>query len=144
MGLKLDKHAWREDAPHAASHPLVQSLAHPSMRPRHWQSLIELTGEHLPVGTDDFKMRNVLEAGLLEHREEVEDIANSAVKELQIEEKLAAISDDWSDEQLSFANFKARGQITLQPGQTGELMEKVEFGRITFFDLKSSQKLLYR
>ena len=106
--------------------PLVQQLAHPSMRPRHWANLIELTGESLPVGTDDFKMRNVLEAGLLDHRDEVEDIANSAVKELQIEEKLSAISDDWSDEQLSFANFKARGQITLQGGATGELMEKVE------------------
>ena len=37
-----------------------------------------------------------------------------------------AISEDWSDEQLSFGDFKARGQITLQPGATGELMEKVE------------------
>ena len=106
--------------------PLIQQLAHPAMRPRHWAALMEVTGTHLPVGTEEFKLKIVLEAGLLQYRDEVEDIANSAVKELQIEEKLSAISDDWSDEQLTFANFKARGQITLQGGATTELMEKVE------------------
>ena len=51
---------------------------------------------------------------------------NSALKELQIDEKLAAISDDWSDEQLTFANFKNRGMICLKGGETGELIEKGE------------------
>ena len=106
--------------------PLVQQLAHPAMRMRHWAALMEVTGQHLPIGTEEFRLKTVLEAGLLTYREEVEDIANSAVKELQIEEKLAAITDDWSDEQLSFANFKQRGQITLKAGETAELMEKVE------------------
>ena len=72
--------------------PLVQQLAHPAMRPRHWAALMEVTGTHLPVGTEEFKLKIVLEAGLLQFRDEGEDIANSAVKELQIEEKLSAIS----------------------------------------------------
>ena len=109
-----------------ASMPLVQQLAHHSMRMRHWSALMAVTGVHLPVGTVTFRLVNVLDAGLLEYREEVEDIANSAVKELQIEEKISAISDDWSDEQLTFGHFKARGQITLKGGETAELMEKVE------------------
>ena len=48
------------------------------------------------------------------------------LKELQIDEKLTAISDDWSDEQLTFANFKNRGMICLKGGETGELIEKGE------------------
>ena len=70
--------------------PLVQMLAHPAMRSRHWQALMEMTGEHLPVGTENFKLNSVLEAGLTKFKEDVEDIASSAVKELQVEEKLQA------------------------------------------------------
>ena len=106
--------------------PLVQQLAHPAMRSRHWQALMDVTGEHLPVGTEGFKLVKVLDAGLNKYREEVEDIANSAVKELQVEDKLNAIIEDWSDEQLTFGEFKSRGQIILQAGPTAELMEKTE------------------
>ena len=93
--------------------PLVQQLAHPSMRPRHWKALEELTGRHAQHRRDEgFKLSTLLEAGiLLEFIEDVEDIANSAVKELQIEEKLNGIADDWADAQLSFAEFKTRGNI---------------------------------
>ena len=96
------------------------------MRLRHWQLLMEVTGVHLAVGTDAFKLHHLLEAGLLEKAEEIEEIANSAVKELQIEEKLRATADGWSDEQLSFANFKARGPLCLKGSETAELMEKME------------------
>ena len=44
----------------------------------------------------------------------MEDIANSAVRELAIEDKLASISDEWADEQLAFAQFKSRGPIALK------------------------------
>ena len=59
-------------------------------------------------------------------QEDVEDISNSAVKELQIEEKLAVVQEDWADCQLIFQNFKSRGPICLQQGPTMELLEKLE------------------
>jgi len=106
--------------------PLVQMLAHTSMRSRHWQQLMSLTNKHLAVGSDSFKLIHLLEADLLECREDVEDIANSAVRELAIEDKLASISDEWADEQLAFAQFKSRGPIALKGVETAELMEKLE------------------
>ena len=106
--------------------PLVQMLAHTSMRSRHWQQLMSLTNKHLAVGSDSFKLIHLLEAELLECREDVEDIANSAVRELAIEDKLASISDEWADEQLAFAQFKSRGPIALKGVETAELMEKLE------------------
>ena len=108
------------------SMPLVQSLSHPCMRMRHWTQLMTVTGQQLAIGSERFKLNDVLQAGLLENKEDVEDICNSALKELQIDEKLTAISDDWSDEQLTFANFKNRGMICLKGGETGELIEKGE------------------
>ena len=49
--------------------PLVQMLAHTSMRSRHWQQLMSLTNKHLAVGSDSFKLIHLLEAELLECRE---------------------------------------------------------------------------
>ena len=46
--------------------PLVQMLAHTSMRSRHWQQLMSLTNKHLAVGSDSFKLIHLLEADLLE------------------------------------------------------------------------------
>ena len=77
--------------------PLVQALAHPCMRSRHWRGLMDVTGRTLNVSSDAFKLANLLEADLLEFDEDVEDITNSALKELQIEEKLRTISEDWAD-----------------------------------------------
>ena len=106
--------------------PLVEQLAHPSLRPRHWTQLMELTGKTLNVTSENFKLSTLLEAGLLDCAEDVEDIANSAVKELGIETKLAELSADWSCKTLTFAQFKNRGLITLNGGATAELMEALE------------------
>ena len=75
--------------------PLVQQLSHPSMRGRHWNALMQVTGRNLNVHSDTFKLSTLLEADLLEFNEDVEDITNSATKELQIEEKLAVIQEEW-------------------------------------------------
>ena len=119
--------------------PLVQQLAHPAMRSRHWQALMGVTGRPLQVYSDSFRLSTLLEADLLEFVEDVEDIANSATKELQIEEKLTVIQEEWADCQLSFANFKSRGPIALQGGQTGELMEKLEEAQMNLGSMMASR-----
>jgi hypothetical protein len=34
--------------------PLVESLAKPSIRPRHWDEVIELTKEEIPYSSESF------------------------------------------------------------------------------------------
>jgi hypothetical protein len=43
-----------------------------------------------------FKLQHLLECNILRHREELEEITNAAVKEEQIETKLAVIESDWA------------------------------------------------
>jgi hypothetical protein len=76
--------------------PLFQALAHQAMRERHWRAVMAITGKELVLTEDVFKLQHLLECGLLAHRDEVEEVANSAVKEEQIEVKLAAIESDWA------------------------------------------------
>ena len=119
--------------------PLVQQLAHPAMRQRHWQQLMTVTGRQLLVYADNFKLSTLLEADLLEFIEDVEDITNSATKELQIEEKLSVIQEDWSDRQLEFSNFKNRGPIALQGGKTAELLEALEEAQMNLGSMLASR-----
>ena len=49
---------------------------------------MKLTGKEINLAEDVFKLKDLLEAKLLVHREAVEEIANSAVKEESIENKL--------------------------------------------------------
>merc|ERR1712185_365311 len=109
------------------------------MRPRHWNGLMQATGRPLPVYSDTFKLSTLLEADLLSIQEDVEDITNSAVKELQIEEKLAIVQEDWADCQLSFQQFKNRGPIALQQGQTMELLEKLEESQMNLGSMLASR-----
>ena len=51
--------------------PLIQQLAHPALRQRHWDKLCELTGKTFDVNSDLFKLCTLLDAGLLECVEEV-------------------------------------------------------------------------
>ena len=119
--------------------PLVQSLAHPCMRSRHWTQLMTVTGRQLAVHSDTFKLSTLLEADLLEFNDDVEDITNSAIKELQIEEKLNLISEEWADCQLSFNTFKNRGPIALKGAETAELMEKLEEAQMNLGSMLASR-----
>ena len=55
---------------------------------RHWMEIMQLTGHVFPVDTDHFSLEMVLDANLLEYKEDIEAIADSADKQLQIETKL--------------------------------------------------------
>lgn len=62
-----------------------------------------------------------MEANLLKSKEDIEDICISAVKEKDIEAKLKSVISDWGNIDLSFSQFKARGELLLKGQVNGEL-----------------------
>eukprot|EP00217_Crustomastix_stigmatica_P013603 CAMPEP_0183798542 /NCGR_PEP_ID=MMETSP0803_2-20130417/19119_1 /TAXON_ID=195967 /ORGANISM="Crustomastix stigmata, Strain CCMP3273" /LENGTH=4519 /DNA_ID=CAMNT_0026043227 /DNA_START=42 /DNA_END=13598 /DNA_ORIENTATION=- len=127
--------------------PLLQSLAHPAMRPRHWEALNKITGMQLnPFQEDIFKLEHVLEENentgkprLLENLEEIEELAGGAVKEEQVELKLDAIETDWSDQVFQFAEYKNKGPVILLSSALGELMEKLEDSQMALNGLATNR-----
>ena len=64
-----------------------------------------------------------------------------SLKELQLEEKLAVVTEEWADCQLTFAAFKNRGPIALKGGETSELMEKLEETQMSLVALTASRHI---
>ena len=52
--------------------PLLELMANKAMKDRHWQRISELTGHLFDVGSDTFQLRNIMEAPLLQHKEDIE------------------------------------------------------------------------
>jgi dynein heavy chain len=60
--------------------PLVEGLAKDSIRPRHWEEVIELTGHEIPFESESFVLKQLFDANLLKIKEEIEDISENADK----------------------------------------------------------------
>nr|QWY73219.1 dynein heavy chain 5 [Hofstenia miamia] len=106
--------------------PLLDMMANKSMKIRHWERIATLTSHTFDVESENFLLRNIVEAPLLEHKEDIEDICISAVKEKDIEAKLKQVVADWSVQSFQFSNFKARGELLLKGQETSEIIALME------------------
>ena len=52
--------------------PLLELMTNKAMKPRHWNRMAETTGHVFDIEGDNFTLRNILEAPLLEYKEDIE------------------------------------------------------------------------
>jgi dynein heavy chain len=121
--------------------PLLEQLNDKSMRKRHWDKLQEMTGKDFKKEDDEFKLKHITEARLLDYRVDVEDICASAKKEADIEAKLNMIAEDWSKRELTFAEHGGRGFIILKGQETVELVEALEESQMMLGGIMGSRYL---
>ncbi|XP_051710736.2 dynein axonemal heavy chain 8 isoform X1 [Oryctolagus cuniculus] len=106
--------------------PLLEMMTNKAMKQRHWDRISELTGTPFDVESDSFCLRNIMEAPLLKNKDDIEDICISAIKEKDIEAKLAQVVDNWTNQNLSFAAFKGKGELLLKGTESGEIITLME------------------
>ncbi|KAM4835098.1 dynein axonemal heavy chain 8 [Thomomys bottae] len=106
--------------------PLLEMMTNKAMKPRHWDRISELTGTPFDVESDSFCLRNIMEAPLLKNKDDIEDICISASKEKDIEAKLMLVIDNWTNQNLSFAAFKGKGELLLKGTESGEIITLME------------------
>lgn len=86
-----------------------------------------------------FKLQHLLDASMLKHQEEIEDLAAAAVKEKQIERKLEALSSEWAVQDLAFNEHKARGPVIIKPSAYAELVEKLEESQMNLSSMATNR-----
>lgn len=88
--------------------PLLAALSKPSVKPRHWQAIVALTGRAFAVDSDAFRLEVLLDADLVSHRETVEEVCDAADKQAAIEAKLDEITHTWSSAEFEFTRWRGR------------------------------------
>lgn len=106
--------------------PLLEMMTNKAMKPRHWQRLAALTNYNFDVESESFTVKTMLDAPLLESKDDVEDICISAVREKDIEAKLAAVIGDWTHQELKLSPFKSRGDLLLKGDRVSEIIPMLE------------------
>ena len=122
--------------------PLLELMANKAMKDRHWERIATLTGHTFDVQSDNFQLRNIMEAPLLQHKDDIEDICISAVKEKDIEAKLKQVIAEWSVQNLGFSTFKTRGELLLKGAETSEIVSLMEDSLMVLGSLMSNRYTL--
>ena len=119
--------------------PLLELMANKAMKQRHWDHLEQLTKHKFDVEAENFQLRNIMEAPLLENKEDIEDICIAAVKEQDIEAKLKGVVNEWSAQELQFSTFKNRGELLLKGEATSETVLLMEDSLMVLGSLMSNR-----
>jgi dynein heavy chain len=107
--------------------PLMTELMKPSIMPRHWQQVMDITGTELAVDSDQFKLQSLIDANLNQYADEVSDICEGADKQLSIESKLGELSLQWDGILFDFAGWKSRDYpCIIVPAKVGETQDALE------------------
>uniref|UniRef100_H2ZRC3 AAA+ ATPase domain-containing protein n=1 Tax=Ciona savignyi TaxID=51511 RepID=H2ZRC3_CIOSA len=91
------------------------------------------------VENENFQLRNIMEAPLLQNKEDIEDVCISAVKERDIEGKLKQVVSDWSVQVFTFSQFKTRGELLLKGADIQEIVALMEDSLMMLASLMSNR-----
>ncbi|NXK51034.1 DYH8 protein, partial [Chauna torquata] len=119
--------------------PLLEMMTDKAMKQRHWNRIAETTGHQFDIESDSFCLRNIMEAPILQNKDDIEDICISATKEKDIEAKLCQVADSWGNQFLNFSSFKGRGELLLKGTESLEIINLLEDSLIILGSLLSNR-----
>lgn len=121
--------------------PLMVNLKNEAMRERHWNRLMDQTGQKFDMHPDRFTLANMFAMELHNYQEMAEGIVNVAMKELSIERGVKEVAATW--EQMAFSVAKHYFKGMEDRGYTlcsvDEIMQVLEDNYVNMQSMAASQ-----
>jgi dynein heavy chain len=108
--------------------PILELLNEKSIKDRHWAKISKLCGKELDYKSPEFKVKHMIEAKIIDHKDDVEEIITAASREGEIEIRMADIRNEWSTKCFSLGGHKQRGNMIIK--DTGELLTSLEESQV--------------
>eukprot|EP00937_MAST-01D_sp_MAST-1D-sp2_P001625 g1625.t1 len=109
--------------------PLVNALHSDAMRDRHWSALATVASvEEIDPHDKDFCLDDMLQLELHKFVDDVEEIVETATKELKIETKLKEIAANWNALELDFTPHKDSDVQIIKPSE--DVIEALEANQL--------------
>lgn len=118
---------------------IVELMVKNSLKERHWNMIENITGTKFNVDDSDFALKDIMAAPILENKDELEDICQTAIKEIDIEAKLRQIINDWSLIKIELSQFKNRGILLVKGQELGEVVAILEDSQMIMSSLASNR-----
>ncbi|CBN78680.1 dynein heavy chain [Ectocarpus siliculosus] len=115
--------------------PIIENLRKPSIKPRHWQEVMDITKTNFPYESENFSLSNIMDSPILQFKDDIEEICEGADKQLSIAEKLDDITDQWDHAAFEFTPWKSRGVPVLKA--YGVIIEELEDAQLQLQTLLS-------
>ncbi|XP_058060896.1 dynein axonemal heavy chain 10 [Anopheles bellator] len=123
-----------------SSIPLMLSLKDEALRDRHWQKLMDKTGQHFDMSPDRFTLENMFAMELHKYQEIAEEIINNAIKELSIERSVQEIADIWKRMSFNMVRYEKGGRMRgFVLGATDEITQVLEENSMNLQSMAASQ-----
>lgn len=80
--------------------PMVEELANPALKKRHWDEIFQLVEADIPLNDDGsgyapFSVRMLLQYNVLDKIEQIQTISSYASKEYSLEKVMEKMNNDW-------------------------------------------------
>ncbi|CAM9362495.1 unnamed protein product [Pylaiella littoralis] len=100
--LREDTTAFREHL------PVIQALASPALKSRHWETLSEKTGSTIEPD-EELTLQQLVDTNVGQHIETIHEVCVAAEKEYGLEKALAAMKDEWASLEFEVRPYKETG-----------------------------------
>ncbi|CAM9135038.1 unnamed protein product, partial [Choristocarpus tenellus] len=100
--LREDTNAFREHL------PVIQALASPALKPRHWEQLSDKIGSVIEPD-EELTLQQLVEMKVGRHIETIQEVCVAAEKEYGLEKALAGMKEEWTSLEFEVRPYKETG-----------------------------------
>ncbi|CAF1059416.1 unnamed protein product [Adineta steineri] len=107
-----------------SSLPIMVDLKNESLRERHWKQIIQETNIDIDLTSNVLTLENIFQMNLYQYNDILQNILQTAIKELQIEKNLKDIQQQWNT--MHFQIHKHIRNTTIQQDRSSFIISGVD------------------